>query len=462
MTVIVRPDGSRVTVQAKGSPLAGLGYQPTYGSNAFRFLGSEHSSSYARIYRTQPWVFIVVNKIARNIARIPLKAYERTDAEDGRKRIRDHELPRLLGRPTPLQGSPFRLKEAWAGSLAVFAHSLTWKYRPTPGAPPTELWPLPWDCIDPIVGTKKGDPPIIGYRYRGPLGEKTFLADDVIHMTWWGPQGAGVSPLEPLRRTLLMEDAAQRYGISSFANAARPSGVIKVAGPALSEEKKAEIRAELEGHEGPDNAFRVALLEGSMEWQPMSHTSQEAEVINHRKLNREEVAAAYDMPPPTIGILDRATFSNVSEQHRMLYQDTFGPWFTNIEETIDAELIEPERARWREVFVEFDLSGFLRGSPKERGEYQQRQFQSGQITPNQLLALENRARIENPLADCIYVPVNMVPIGPDMERVAELWAQLRGSGAPAPAGDPVATDADTDAIADAVIARLESEGRLSS
>ena len=65
-------------------------------------------------------------------------------------------------------------------------------------------------------------------------------------------------------------------------------------------------------------------------------------MVETRRLTREECAAAYDVPPPVVGILDRATFSNITEQHIMLYQDTFGPWLTMIEETPQTQLIDPE------------------------------------------------------------------------------------------------------------------------
>lgn len=456
MTVVVTRDGSRLPVGRKGWPLAGLGMTPSAGSKSIRLLG-DVNLSYANLYRQQPWVFIVVNKLARGIARLPLHTFVRQEAE-GRERTLDHDVARLFDRPNP-RTPPFALKEAIVGSLAIYGQQITWKWRPSPGSPPRELWPIPWQNVR-IKGG--GDKPIEHYVYEGPLGRFFMQPEDVIHFQWWAVDGVkGTSPLEPLRRTLIMEDAGQRYAISSFSNAARPAGALKP-GRQLTDEEKEELRAEIAtAYAGPDNAFRIALLENGMDWQPMAHSAQEAEVIEHRKLNREEVAAAYDIPPPIIGILDRATFSNVSEQHRMLYMDTLGPWLTMIEEFIGTQMIatEADAGRWEDVFVEFNLGEVLKGNPRERGEFSQRQFQSSQATPNELRALENRRRIENPLADAVWAPVNMVPISDDPAAVDE-WLRLRAAADPAPTA-PSEDDARADLV-EAVVSELESRGLLSS
>jgi HK97 family phage portal protein len=129
----------------------------------------------------------------------------------------------------------------------------------------------------------------------------------------------------------------------------------------LKREEREELRQEIhDTHGGVDQAFRLMLLSGGMDFKGMSQTAVEAELIEQRKLDREEVAAVYDIPPPLIGILDHATYSNVAEMHRMLYVTVLGPPLVMLEETIKAELIDPEPA-WEGHFVEFDLSEVLKG-----------------------------------------------------------------------------------------------------
>jgi phage portal protein BeeE len=78
-------------------------------------------------------------------------------------------------------------------------------------------------------------------------------------------------------------------------------------------------------------------------------------------LTREEVAAAYHVPPPMVGILDHATYSNITEQHKIVYQDTLGPWLTSIAEDIELQLL-PGLDDSEGVYVEFNIAEKLRGS----------------------------------------------------------------------------------------------------
>ena len=80
-----------------------------------------------------------------------------------------------------------------------------------------------------------------------------------------------------------------------------------------------------------------------MQWEATSFNARESEYLGGRKLTREECARAYHIPLPMVGILDHATFSNIKEQHKNLYQDALGPWLAMIEDDID---LQHTRSRW--------------------------------------------------------------------------------------------------------------------
>src|SRR4029077_5674319 len=191
----------------------------------------------------------------------------------------------------------------------IYGNATFVKFRGGNGQTPAEVWPLPWRQIEVIVGD---DVPIEAYRWRGRSGlQKIFLPQDVLHFAWFNPdpnQPWGVSPLESLGTTLALENAGQRYAISSFGNAARPASFIQ-SQRNLSKTQRAELRTEIDqAYGGPENAFKVALLDNGLEWKPLGHSAREASLIDNRKLSREEVCAAYDIPPPMVGILDHATY----------------------------------------------------------------------------------------------------------------------------------------------------------
>lgn len=410
MTVVIS-DG-RPTA-AKSWPLAGARTNNA-GSvigqpRGIDLLGAERGASYVTLYRAQPWVYIVCNKLMRGIGRLPWGGYTQ-DVEGNEDRDLGGPLDSLLNRPYP-RGSGYTVKEFVVGQMAIHGNALLVKWRPGRGAPPAELWPVDWRRIEPIAGTNT---PVAAYRYGGD-GERIFYPDDVVHFQWYGPEGPGISPLEPLRRTLALEDAAQRYGIANFSNAARPSGAL-VHPARMRVEQEAALQAKIDSlHAGVDNSFRMLMLSGGMDWKPFGYSAADSQTIETRRLTREEVAAAYDIPPPAIGILDRATFSNVSEQHRMLYQDTYGPWLVNMTDTLDVQLIAGE-STFEGQTVRFDLNEMLKGSPQERAAAYAQFRISSVYTANELRRIEGLKRIDDPLADAILLPLNMRAVGDDVEQ----------------------------------------------
>jgi HK97 family phage portal protein len=419
VTVVVH-GGKLVDVgDRKAWPLAGIERgRAVAASKSVDLVGLDLAASYAQIYSSQPWIYATVNKLSRNIARLPLKGY-REDVETGsRTPLRPagqepHLLPNLLSRPYP-RGSRFKLIEATIGSMALYGHALWWKYRQRAGQPPIELWPIDWRYVTIMTGD---DVPIQHYVYRGPAGYRIFLPDDVVHFEWWSPAGVrGTSPLEPLRTTLALEDAGRRYAVASFANGVRPSGALISPKPVVGDARK-ELKAEIDAlHSNPDNAFRMMLLDAGLDWKPFAHTSQEAETIAHRKLNREEAAAVYDIPPPMIQILDRATFSNIDEQHQMLYVDTFGPWLGMLEETVYAQLLwgerelgyatDPETGKEEQTAVAFDLSEILRADIAKRATAYVQMRSSGAWTVDDAREAEGKPKFETPEARAFLTPLN--------------------------------------------------------
>jgi HK97 family phage portal protein len=408
----------------KSYPLPARDYESylLQGGGSVRLTGSV-SSSYATLYQTQIWVYVCVNKLARGIARLPLKVYRRDGLE--RERSTSGALLDLMLQPYP-GGSPFAFKEAVIGNLCLYGNAIAVKVRASPARPPEELWPVAWPNWEIVRGITN---PIDWYVWHGPDGKDfPFRPEEVVHWKWWAPGSRGdilgLSPLEPLRRTLVAEDASQRLVAASFENGARPTG-------AMTSEAQYDLtkpghkaaydrlREDLEqAYGGVDKAFRIMLLHGGLKWESFSHTFEEARVIEFRKLAREEVLAAYDIPPPIVGVLDHATFSNIDEQHLMLYMDTMGPPCTMVEETLQVQLLNGEPA-FAGQFLEFDFKEVLKGdSLKEQTALRMATY----MTPNEKRARMNLAPIEDPRADSIFVPLNEYPIGDDAEVMAELMA----------------------------------------
>lgn len=412
MTVVETQGGGFRAVDRKAWPLAGTQSRWTTLTppTAVDLITSgilTNAGTYADLYQTQPWVYTLVGKLANAVARLPLKSYELDSQSGNRVRLRDHPLPMLLEAPSP-RSTVFYLLQSIAASVLVYGNALVVTER-AGTANPVGLWPVDWRYVTVRAGERD---PVESYLYRPPNGkEVVWLPEEVMHFRLLALNNiVGVSPLMPLARTLILEDAAQRHMIATFRNGGRPSGAFvseqPLRGPDF-DRVKAEVQAT---YGGVDNSGRIALLHGGLDWKSISMNAVDAEVISLRKLNREEVAACYFTDPTQVGILDRATFSNVTEAHRSFYMDTLGPLLAMIESTVDAQMIRSAPA-FDGTFVEFDLADVLKGDIETRfAAYMQATGGVAFSTPNEVRRLENLPPVDDRGMDAVWAPMNMVAL----------------------------------------------------
>lgn len=391
----------RAAVTLDGREVGGRLFPLDGMSRGITLVGNQHAT-YEELYRTQIWVHTVVNRLARSIARLPLKVYVNPDEPGERERVREGALAELLERPGPRLGIN-ELKQEIVSNVAIHGNCVLVKRRPRPGAPVTELIPSSYAYWRPTRG-QDGE---VTYWFRGHGAAIPFRPEEVIHFHWWKP-GNGLeapSPLEALRTTLMVEDAAQRLAIAAFENGNRPEGAFSIEGH-IDKARLAELRERLqEVYGGVDNAFKLAILTHGAKWLPMSHNMVDSELINLRKLSREEVAAAYNVPPPVIGILDRATFSNITEQHLMEYMDTIQPWGAMIEEAFAVQLIADEPLMVGQ-YAEFDYGGVLAGDPVKQVEVLTKAVGGPIFTPDEARARLNMPPLNTPQSSTLAPPAN--------------------------------------------------------
>lgn len=389
----------RVSAQ-NGLALKGMGWTlpEVWGGGSIQ-LTEGRSATYAQMYARQPWVYAVVNKLVRGIGRLPLKGYGR-DGDD-RKRLTTGPLAGLLDAPFE-RGSPTTLKQRIVGDLAIYGNALLVIGRDRPDQAAAFLQPMHpqgWTIAD--DGT---------YRIR-PVGEleKVFQPWEIVHLKFYRPGddlGWGLSPLEPLRQALLTEDFAQRLAAFTFENGGQP-GLSLETEKDMKPEGIAAIRGQFEGrHVGGSNAGRPLILTGGLKANPWDNNLEDVALVEHRKLTREEVCAAYDVPPVLVGILDRATFSNIEELHLSLYMDTLGPWLTLIEETIQTQLLAGVPT-YRGQFIEFSLEEVLKGNIQARYDAINKAVGGSWMTRAEARRLENLRDLKDPEYDRLLAPLNM-------------------------------------------------------
>lgn len=402
MTVIVSAGRPRA-LGGPGYPFP-AGIQVTGGATGGRIELLAGPASFERIATRQPWVFTVVMKLLWAAARLPLNAYETLGEDGGRRRARGSDLDLLLLRPRP-RARGFRLKAPIWWDLLVHGRALVVKDRPGPGQPPTALWPIPW----PQVETVADNSGVVGFRVHLPSAAAAIWVAPVDAVYLELPGG---SPLEPLARTLRLEDAAIDWQHTSFANGVTPRGAFTTDAK-LDDRTMPRLRANLEAlYAGPENAGRFGVFDQGLRWSQMGQSAVDAELLGQRRLSREEVCAAYDIPPPLVGILDHATLSNVEVLHNALYVDTLGPRLTMLEDDLNAQLVDDEPA-WDGLWVEHNLNELLKPLPETRMRAYLMGQQSSTSTINERRRAENLPPIDHDLADTVMVPANMLPVGVD-------------------------------------------------
>lgn len=370
-------------------------------------LADDFTQDYAAIWRTQGAVRTAVSFLARNVAGLGLHVYERVSDTD-RDRVTDHPFARLLSRPNG-RTTTYRLMSGVMHDLGIFDVAYLVKVRTGDGF---GLFRLPPLNVTPFGTGMFPD----GFKVSGRNGTKELGYDQVVHFRGYAPDGdrAGSPPIESLRQVLAEEWEAGRYRAQTFRNGARMSGYLtRPAGaPVWSETARKRFakawRSQYAGN-GPE-AGGTPVLEDGMTFNAAAQTATDLQYVEARKLTREEVAAAYFIPPTMVGIMEGATFSNVREQHKHLYQDTLGPWLAMITQELALQLLDDfDDDHAGRLYVEFNLAAKLAGSFEEQAAQLSTSVGAPWLTRNEARGRQNLPAIDG--GDELVVPLNVLTGG---------------------------------------------------
>lgn len=405
-------------VVSKGAVVRWTGGPATWGNWRSSVQLGRLWASYSEIYRRQHWVRTCVDKRAWLLARLPLKVYEHDDLN--RPEAPDDPYAQLLRRPNRRQ-SAFSFWVWYESTFDIYGEAFAGKIRDR-GGRPTQLVPLHPTSMREI---DERDGRIIWEFDNGKVRIQDIPDEDLVHVRTYNPDSfcRGLSKLESVRATLENEDAALRAQSSFWQRGARPGVALSHPGK-LSAPAAQRLKLQWDTMAaGADNFGTTVVLEEGMRPEVLQLSAEEAQYIDARKLNREEVVAAYDMPPPAVHILDHATYSNITQQLRSVYRDTMAPICLFLESELEAQLRGSVRPGASEpdfsddVYAEFLMDGVLRGDFEERTDAYQRAINSGWMTPAEVRELENLPFIEG--SDQLFVNSTMVPVGDGEDTVEQ-------------------------------------------
>lgn len=353
-----------------------------------------------------------VRIISQTIAMLPLEVYERQ--ERGRRLAREHRVYTLLHRrPNPYM-TPFTFKEARA------AHVLTWgnsyaEIELDGGGRPVALWPLLPDRTG--VEIRKGKK----LYWTIINGVRIWLAPDrVLHVPGLGFDGLqGYNVIRVHRESLGLTIAANQYGAQFFGNSGRPSGILKHPGK-VDRDEKLRIREEWnQMHTGLNKAQRTAVLWGGMEWQAIGIPPEEAQFLETRSLQIDEVARILNINPILLQKTEGATtWGTAIAQFLTAFEKfTITPWLVREEQVLDWALFnDDDRGQY---YTKYNTRGLLRGDPKSQAETLEIERRNGIINADDWLELTDRNPLPNGLGQLYFMPLNMAPVDQMLERDPE-------------------------------------------
>ena len=347
-------------------------------------------------------VYACVRILAEGIAGLPLHLYK-CGKNGSREKAVDHPLYFLLhDEPNPEMTS-FVFRETLMTHLLLYGNCYCQIIRDGRGQV-TALYPLMPNQMS-VDRDEKGQ---LYYTYLRSgeevdtmkKGTVYLLPEDVLHIPALGFDGlVGYSPIAMAKNSIGMGLACEEYGAKFFANGAAPSGVLEHPGTIKDITRLRESWNAIYG--GSKNAGKVAILEEGMHYSPISISPNEAQFLETRKFQVDEIARIFHVPPHMIGDLERSTFSNIEQQSLEFVKYTLNPWVCRWEQALTRSLLSPKEKR--EYSIKFNVDGLLRGDYQSRMNGYAVGRQNGWMSANDIRELENLDRISAEQGGDLYL-----------------------------------------------------------
>ena len=355
-------------------------------------------------------VYACVRILSESIAGLPLHLYRYNDS-GGKEKAIDHPLYLLLhDEPNP-EMSSFIFRETLMTHLLLWGNAYAQIIRNGKGEV-IALYPLMPNKMT-VSRDEKGQ---LYYTYQKSQEELpknnsytvTLYPQDVLHIPGLGFDGlVGYSPIAMAKNAIGLAIATEEYGSKFFANGAQPSGVLEHPGTLKDPARIRESWQNTFG--GSGNANKIAVLEEGMKYTPISISPEQAQFLETRKFQINEIARIFRVPPHMIGDLEKSSFNNIEQQSLEFVKYTLEPWVVRWEQTIHRTLLSQEEKKT--YFAKFNLEGLLRGDYKSRMDGYAIARQNGWMSANDIRELENLDRIsEEDGGDLYLVNGNMVPL----------------------------------------------------
>lgn len=376
----------------------------TAGSSYSFFMGGSTSGKRVneRTAMQMTAVYSCVRILSEAVAGLPLQFYRYT-ADGGKEKAVDHPLYFLLhDEPNPEMTS-FVFRETLMTHLLLWGNAYSQIIRNARGEI-IALYPLMPDRME-VNRDVNGH---IYYEYWTSSDDAHTMKGssvrldptDVLHIPGLGFDGlVGYSPIAMAKNAIGMAIACEEYGAKFFANGAAPSGVLEHPGTLKDPSRVRDSWQATFG--GSANANKVAVLEEGMKYTPISISPNEAQFLETRKFQIDEIARIFRVPPHMVGDLEKSSFSNIEQQSLEFVKYTLDPWVARWEQAMVRALLTPEEKKT--YFFKFNVDGLLRGDYQSRMNGYATARQNGWMSANDIRELENLDRISEEAGGDLYL-----------------------------------------------------------
>lgn len=352
-------------------------------------------------------VFSCVNFLSSNAAALPLCLFKREGKS--RKKAIGHPLYRRLHSLANPRTTAFQLKQFSFSQLMLRGNAVSFPQRDA-GGNVSGIFPMRWDHVAVDWSEAAGQ---LRFRWQPPgRPSLTFLASQVWHETGLSMDSKlGISPIAATRETFGAGLAMQAYASRYFANGAVPSVVLKHPGklgsnPVEQDASYERLRSSFGQAYTGEGQHRAAILEEGMDLSVLSITPEDSQLLETRKFSREEIAQIFGIPPHLVGILDKATFSNIEQQSLDFVLFHLTPWLVAIEQTAERDLLT-EAEREAGYYIKHLVDGLLRGDTATRVNAHRVAVTTGWMNRNEVRELEELDPADG--LDEFLVPLFMGP-----------------------------------------------------
>ncbi|MDD4700016.1 MAG: phage portal protein, partial [Oscillospiraceae bacterium] len=281
-------------------------------------------------------VYSCVRILAETLAGLPLHVYKYNDSGGKEKHLK-HPLYRLLhDEPNPEMTS-FTFRETLMSHLLLWGNAYAQIIRNARGEV-IALYPLMPNKMT-VDRDKNGR---LFYLYQRSVEDAPTLGkdslvyldpSDVLHIPGLGFDGlVGYSPIAMAKNAIGLAMATEEYGAKFFANGAAPGGVLEHPGTIKDPQKvKDSWNA---AYQGSTNSHRVAVLEEGMKYQQIGIPPEQAQFLETRKFQINEIARIFRVPPHMLADLEKSSFSNIEQQSLEFVKYTLDPWVVRWEQNM--------------------------------------------------------------------------------------------------------------------------------